>query len=289
MKSILVAISGTVSDSAVLDAAFAIAAPLKAHLDFVHIPLAAIEAADFNHHIEFARGCGLEGALKEVLPRSKEAETKARAHVTSFCDSKAIFWTSQPPSIDRLSASWIECPITPAIDGLTRIARTYDLTVIGRSAGKRSWSQKLLESLVTDSGRPVLVVPTASNKPDFARIAIWWKDHSPSARAVTAALPILGGAQSINIISVRESDEDLQGTTEYLARQLGWHDVRAKAETLTRHHRPVIDILWSASLVRKADLIVMGGFSRSRIREMIFGGCTQAVLESGLRPVFLLH
>ncbi len=90
MKSILVAVSGTGSDNAVLDAAYAIAAPLNAHLDFVHIPLAAIEAVDFNHHIEFARGSGLEAALKDVLPRSKDAETKALSHVTDFCSSKNI-------------------------------------------------------------------------------------------------------------------------------------------------------------------------------------------------------
>ncbi len=170
-----------------------------------------------------------------------------------------------------------------------RAARTHDLIVIGRSAGKRSWSQNLLERLATDSGRPILVVPPSPNRLEFGRIAVWWKDHSPAARAVTAALPILGVAHKVDVISILEVEEDTAGSTEDLASQLAWHGIEATAEVLRRDHRPTIDILWSASLARKADLVVMGGFSRSRIREMIFGGCTQAVLESGVRPVFLLH
>jgi hypothetical protein len=84
MKSLLVAVSGTSFDNAVLAAAHAVAAPLKAHLDFAHIPLASIEIADFNRHVEFARGSGLDVALKETIPRSEDAETKARAHVVDF-------------------------------------------------------------------------------------------------------------------------------------------------------------------------------------------------------------
>src|SRR5262245_66093428 len=99
MKSFLVAVSGTSSDKSVLDAAYAVATPLKAHLDFVHIPLASIEVADFNRHIEFARGSGLEVALENALSKSEDAETKARAHVTGFCTSRNILQISQPTAM----------------------------------------------------------------------------------------------------------------------------------------------------------------------------------------------
>ena len=170
-----------------------------------------------------------------------------------------------------------------------RAARTHDLIVMGRSAGKRSWSQNLLERLATDSDRPILVGPPGSNKLEFSKIAIWWKDHSPAARAVTAALPILAAAHKVDVISILENEEDSEQSTLDLANQLGWQGIDATAEVLGRDYRPVINMLWSGSLARKVDLVVMGRFSRSRIREMIFGGCTQAVLESGVRPVFLLH
>jgi nucleotide-binding universal stress UspA family protein len=289
MKSILVAVSGTSSDISVLDAAYAIAARLKAHIEFIHIPLAAIHIADFNHHIEFARGSGLEVALRETLPRSKDAEARARAHVTDFCVSRNIHRMSEPSAIEQVTASWIACPITPDVEGFMRATRTHDLTVIGRSAGKRSWSQNLLESMIAGSGRPVLIVPVGTTRLELDRISVWWKDHSAAARAVTAALPVLGVARKVAVISVLENDDQTAESSDDLARQLAWHGIEAATEVRGRDHRPTIDILWSASLAGKADMVVMGGFSRSRIQEMIFGGCTKAVLEAAVRPVFLLH
>jgi nucleotide-binding universal stress UspA family protein len=165
----------------------------------------------------------------------------------------------------------------------------HDLTVIGRSAGKRSWSQNLLEGITTDSGRPVLIVPPGTTKTKLDRIALWWKDHNAAARAVTAALPVLGVARKVAVISILENDSQTAESSEDMARQFGWHGIEATTEVLGRDHRPTVNILWSASLAGKVDIVVMGGFSHSRIQEMIFGGCTQAVLEAGVRPVFLLH
>jgi nucleotide-binding universal stress UspA family protein len=289
MKSFLVAVSGTSSDKSVLDAAYAVATPLKAHLDFVHIPLASIEVADFNRHIEFARGSALEVALKNTLSKGKDAETKARAHVMEFCTSRNILQISQPTAMERVTASWMVCPIGSAGNAFMRMARAHDLSVIGRSAGKRSWSQNLLESLVMDCGRPVLILPPGSGKLALNKIAIWWKDHSASARAVSAALPLLAAAGKVSVISVLEKDDHVAEGAVDMAKQLGWHGIEAAIEPLRRGNRTTINMLWSASLAAKTDLVVMGGFSRSRMRELIFGGCTQAVLESGVRPVFLLH
>lgn len=289
MKSILVAVSGTSSDVAVLDAAYAVAAPLKAHIEFIHIPLAAIDLADFNHHIEFARGSGVDVALRDKLERSKDAEAKAHAHATDFCHSRNILRISQPTSSEQVTAGWIANPVTPDVDGFVRATRTYDLTVIGRSAGKRSWSQMLLEDLAMDSGRPILIVPPGSAKLELDRIAVWWKDHSAAARALTAALPVLGVARKVAIISVLENDSKTRLSAENVALQLGWHGIEATTEVLAPDHRPTVNILWSATLAGQANLVVMGGFSRPRIRELIFGGCTQSVLEAGARPVFLLH
>ncbi|WP_119390790.1 universal stress protein [Taklimakanibacter lacteus] len=289
MKSIFVAVSGTSSDNSVLDAAHAIATPLHAHLDFVHIPLASIEVAEFNHHIEFARGGALETALKELLPKSEDAAMKARMHVTDFCTSRNILRMSSPTGMSQVTASWIASPLGPGINGIIRAARAHDLIVIGRSAVKRSWSQSLLENLVTDCGRPVLIIPPGSATPELNKIAIWWKDHGAAARAVSAALPVLAAARKVAVMSVLEKDDHAADGAVDLANQLRWHGMETTTEILRLDHRATIDVLWSASLAARADLVVMGGFSRSRIREMVFGGCTQAVLEAGARPIFLLH
>jgi nucleotide-binding universal stress UspA family protein len=287
MKTILVAVSGTKSDDAVLDAAFAVAKPLDAHLDFIHMPLNEIDPSDYNHHIEFTRGEAVEIVLRETLLNTQDAVTKARKHVADYCAAKSIIWVSSPAVTNRVTASWASNPISAGIDGLVKAARIHDLTIVGRSAGGRSWSRNLLEALVTETGRPVLIVPHDLQELTLGTIAVWWKDHGAAARALTAALPLLKAANEVALLSVREGDGP--DTTSDLSDQLAWHGIDAAVEILDRSGRPTTRALWSATLGRQADLVVMGGFSRSRIKEIVFGGCTEDVLDTGARPVFVLH
>ncbi len=289
MKTILVAISGTHSDDAVLDAAYAIAKPHGAHLDFVHIPLDAIDPSEYNHHIEFARGGGLGVALRETLHNADEAVTNARAQITSYCSEKKILRVSCPAAMDRVTASWTSSLISSGIDGMVRAARTHDLTVIGRSANQRGWSKTLLEALATETGRPLLIVPHGCEEMNLDTVTVWWKDSSAAARVMTAALPLLKLAGKVYLLSVPEDADPASDPLSELSDQLAWHGISVTAEVLDRGHRPTVRVLWSASLSRQADLVVMGGFSRSRIREIMFGGCTQSVLDGGVRPVFMLH
>jgi nucleotide-binding universal stress UspA family protein len=289
MKTILVTVSGTGTDDAVLDAVYAVAKPLNAHLDFVHMPLTAIDPSDYNPHIEFARGNGLEVALRDTLLNAEDALTMARTRITDYCAKKNILRVSSPRAMGRVTASWTSSPIARGIEGLVRLARTHDLAVVGRSVGERSWSKSLLEALATESGRPVLIVPPQAREARLDTTAVWWKDHSAAARALTAALPLLRVTSKVVLISVLENANSGPDTVSDLAEQLGWYDIDATAEILDQGRRSAIDVLWSASLTHGADLIVMGGFSRSKLREAIFGGCTQSVLDDGVRPVFMLH
>jgi nucleotide-binding universal stress UspA family protein len=289
MKTILVAVSGTKSDDTVLDAAFAVSEPLNAHLDFIHMPLNEIDLSDYNHHIEFARGEAVETALRETLLNTQDAVAKARKHVADYCAAKNIVWVSSPAVTNRVTASWASSPISSGIDGLVKVARTHDLTVVGRSAGGRSWSQNLLEALATETGRPVLIVPHDCQEMTLGTIAVWWKDHGAAARALTAALPLLKAANRVALLSVCEGDGLRLVTTSDLSDQLAWHGIDAAVEILDQSHRPTTRALWSATLGKQADLVVMGGFSRSRIKEIVFGGCTRDVLEAGIRPIFMLH
>ena len=287
MKTILVAVSGTKSDDAVFEAAFAVAKPLDAHLDFIHMPLNEIDPSDYNHHIEFTRGEAVGTALRETLLNTQDAVAKARKHVTDYCAAKNIIWLSSPAVSNRVTASWVSSPTSAGIDGLVKAARIHDLTVVGRSAGGRSWSRNLLEALVAETGRPVLIVPHDLQEMTLGTIAVWWKDHGAAARALTAALPLLKAANRVALLSVREGDGP--DTTSDLSDQLAWHGIDAEVEILDRSRKPTTYALWSATLGRQADFVVMGGFSRSRIKEIVFGGCTEDVLDTGVRPVFVLH
>lgn len=280
MKSILVAVSGTRSDEAVLDAVYAISKPLNAHLDFLHIPLNTITASDYNPHVEFARGDAVELALREILLNAQDAIANARSHVNRYCKLKNIPKVSRAAATGRMTASWSFDAITTGIEGLTKAARIHDLTIVGRSAAGRSWSRNLREALATETGRPVLIVPHDCRDMTLGTIAVWWKDHAAAARALTAAL-LLRAAERVTLFSVPEDATSATGSLSELGDQLGWHGISAVVATDR--------ILWSASLSRQADFVVMGGFSRPRLQELVFGGCPQSVLEEAVRPVFLLH
>lgn len=289
MKSILVAVSGTKADDAVLGAAYAIAKPLNAHLDFVHIPINTIDPADYNSHVEFARGDAVELALRATLLNAQDAIANARSHVTRYCKMSDIPKASCAAVMDRVTASWSFNPIEAGMEGLIQAARTHDMTIVGRPSTERSWARRLLDSLATETGRPVLIVPYDCQDMTLGTIAVWWKDHAAAARALTAALPLLKAADKVLLVSVPEDTNKASNTLSELSDQLGWHGINARVEVHDRGDRPTVRALWSASLVGQADLVVMGGFSRSRLKESLFGGCTQSVLEDGARPVFMLH
>ncbi|MFZ5677555.1 MAG: universal stress protein [Pseudomonadota bacterium] len=289
MKSILVALSGTKSDDAVLEAAYAVARPLNAHLHFFHIPIDKVDPADYNPHIDFARGSAVDFALREELANAEDAVTRAHAHVTRYCKKKEIAIVSLPAAKDRVTASWSTDPVTMSVDGLIKAARTHDLTIVGRSATGRSWSQNLLEALATQTGRPILIVPPGCREMTFDTVAVWWKDHAAAARALTAAMPLLNAAERVVVLSVAESTDSAASSLDDLKEQLAWNGIETVTQVHERDHRSTIRRLWTSTLIEGADLVVMGGFSRSRIKEFIFGGCTQSVLDDNVRPVFLLH
>jgi nucleotide-binding universal stress UspA family protein len=74
-----------------------------------------------------------------------------------------------------------------------------------------------------------------------------------------------------------------------MARQLAWHGISATAECVAANHRPTAELIADAARRHQASLLVMGAYSRGRARELLFGGCTQALLDHAEFPVLFLH
>ena len=288
MKSILVPLSGSGTDRVVMKAAYAVADRLGAHMDFAHVPLSGVELRVAEPHIDFARGASLGDVLKEVTARSEAGEAQTRTSVEAFCKSRDIAQIDRPELSSRVSASWVAKPCGD-IEALLRCARAHELIVLGRSSFGSALSLNLLDTLVTECGRPILLVPPAVQSFSFDTVAIWWKDHVAAARAVSATMPVIAAARRVSIMTAPEGGRSYAETATELATQIGWHGVEAGCRVLRDDGRPVIDALWDASIAGKADLVVMGAYSHSRVRELIFGGCTQSVLEAGRLPVLLQY
>jgi nucleotide-binding universal stress UspA family protein len=288
MKTILVPISGHDSDKTVLEAAYAIALPGGAHLDFVHVRLGVTAAAKATHHLDFARGPGLDLALHALGIDSENAAASARRHVEAFCRDRNIAESDSPSLSKRVSASWRLLEENDA-PHLVALARHRDLVVVGRSTSRHSRMPDLIESLLTACGRPILLVPSAWRASAIKTVVVWWKEHAAAARAVTAAMPLLSRADRVSLVEIKEGLAQSGDAAAGMARQLGWHGIKSDAKIIPSGEGSVTDRLWHATSDMHADLVVMGAFSHSRTRELIFGGCTQAVLEAGDLPVLLLH
>ncbi len=178
---------------------------------------------------------------------------------------------------------------------LARHARYADLVVLGQEGAE---DQKLVigglpDSVVLTCGRPALVVPYIGARTSPGKHAIVaWNGSREAARAVNDALPLLMGADNVDVMCVdpgrgEEEDADLPGAD--LCLHLARHGVNAEAQTLVANDLEIADLLLSRVADRGADLIVMGAYGHARWREVVLGGVTRQLLEQMTVPVFMSH
>ena len=136
-------------------------------------------------------------------------------------------------------------------------------------------------------GRPLLIASPQLSAPLLGTVMVCWKETAEAARAVAAAMPLLVKAERVVLAGVEEHDPSLADGLADLARQLAWHGV-SRGRVHVVGCRPC-EVLTATARSHQADLLVMGGYGHSRMREIVFGGFTQSVLELAEIPVFLMH
>lgn len=194
-----------------------------------------------------------------------------------------------------LSAEWRTGTGFP-VDAAVVHARYADLTILGQLDPEDA--QALVdcprpEEVILSAGRPALVVPYVGTYDAVGdRILVAWDASREAARAVNDAMPLLAGASEVTVLSVdpvssREAHGDIPGAD--IARHLGRHGVYARVESAPSAGVGVGDVLLSRAADLTADLLVMGAYAHSRVRELVLGGATRTVLDSMTLPVFFAH
>ena len=177
-----------------------------------------------------------------------------------------------------------------AVDIIAMHARYADIAVVGQVDPNRPADlvpADLPGQVALLAGRPVLALPYAwEPTPIGQRIVIGWNGGREAARAIADAMPFLKAASEVAVLMVDRQGElpgaDICG---YLAR----HGVNVEAVALADSGISVADSLLSTAADRNADLLVMGAYGRSRLREMILGGTTRRILSEMTLPVLLSH
>lgn len=178
--------------------------------------------------------------------------------------------------------------------GLCMQARYADLVVMGQAAADDSNEGKLLPDLpdyvLLNSGRPVLLVPRSGRFPTIGkRVLVAWNGSVEAAKAVTAALPLLRGAEQVTLAVLGHSADTLgESPGADIALYLARHGVNVEVLRRPEAADPGEAIL-SLAADFNVDLLVMGAYGHSRFREMMLGGATRTILATATLPVLMAH
>lgn len=172
-------------------------------------------------------------------------------------------------------------------------ARFADLAVVALpyAKGLPADARLVLESLLFESDCPSIVVPSGETSARPDSIVIAWNESDEALRAVRAALPLLKAAKTVHIaiIDPPETGPERSDPGGALAVFLARHHVRCDIQVMSRQGLSISDCLAHYVLETGSDMLVMGGYGHSRLREAVLGGATRDMLEHSKVPVLMAH
>jgi nucleotide-binding universal stress UspA family protein len=277
-KTILVHLNNDERVARLIGAAMQLALPAEAHLTGLFVVPAAPAKSPLLPMIS-------GGAIQSAL----DAYRKAGADIRKAFETATA---GQP-----LVADWrlYEAKRPGYIEAVLSQARTADLVVTAQKESDWDYADMfdIPDWLAMDSGRPVLVVPKVGDiTPIGERVLVAWNNSRESTRAVFDALPILIGAKSVTVLVVEEADKpETKGSRAgaEICAALARHGVNATVQQVKPGRGDAGAELLAQVAANKCDLLVMGCYGRSRLREFVLGGASRHVLQHATVPVLMSH
>jgi nucleotide-binding universal stress UspA family protein len=171
-------------------------------------------------------------------------------------------------------------------DRLPGLARLADLAILARQDDADGAASESLHAVLFDSGRPVLIAPPAAPAGIGRRCCIAWNGTAESATALWAMLPWLHEADAVCVLHAAEYQRRGPAADAVLP-YLALHGIEATMEVFRPVDRDVGAGLLAAAAAFGADLLGMGAYSHSRLRQLILGGVTRHVLAQSRLPVLM--
>lgn len=222
----------------------------------------------------FARGAG---AMRDVLEhQATQAQSLLEAARRAFDGMTGSF---EPEAEFH--------PVWDDDSGAMAIAMTGDLIIAGHPRLPGLAETLRADRLLLVSGRPVLVVPADWTGALGGRVLIGWNGAPAARQAIDAALPLVAADKPATVLVVDGAAPP--ATTAELTRSLQARGVQAVVEAVDSGDASVAETITRAANDMAADLIVLGGYSRSPTVERWFGGVTRSLLATAPRPLLLSH
>jgi nucleotide-binding universal stress UspA family protein len=285
-RTVLAVLQGGAVDGNCLGAAYAVARPYDGHVDALHVR--ADPKAFLDYTGDAMTGDAYAQLIDAVEKEVAEKAKKARAAFDDWSQKGGIELVSEPKAGAQVSATWVET--TGAEDRVvSRDGMLRDVIVLLSSAGEDDLrGEQTIQRALFESGRPVLIVPRSKPVAAFKRVAIFWNGSKEAVRAVEAAMPLLRHAEAVDVMWIEE-DVEVDAVQTGLGSYLAWHGVSASDKRFSPDKRFIGELLMDEAAKANVDLVVMGAYSHSRLREFILGGVTQHMLEESPLPVLTAH
>jgi len=275
VKDIVVNLSMIEAGGPADDYAVSVASALDAHLTaiaFVYDPIVPISGTGYI-------------PAEVIETQQSDNEAAAKAAIDRFTEATRRAGLSAEPL--TISAS-----LAGAGDQFARIARRFDLAVVGQAGPETSSVEGIIaETTLFESGRPIILVPYIQKVPlKLDNVMVCWDGSRPAARAIGDALPLLAKAGSIEIVIItneRGKQHEIEGAD--MGQHLARHGLKVDVHRIGGGNIDVADALLSHAADSGADFMVMGGYGHSRLREFVLGGVTHSILRSMTLPVLLSH
>jgi nucleotide-binding universal stress UspA family protein len=290
IKTVLVPMTATAIDDRSSAAAANIARALSAHIDAVHVRLDPVElAVGMTSDASGSAGVLMPSLIDDLERSADDRAALARETFAAFLKREMMAASEAPAAAREGASAQMHIETGNEVAWLLRYAITADLVVASRSAEPDASMRPLLESLLMESGRPLLLPATAASASNLDNVVIAWKATPQTGRAVTAAMPLLMRAKQITAVTIAEDDTDTANDAGSLLRYLGWHGLHAEAVCVPAGPLDPVEALTLTAQHRGANLVVLGAYGHSRLREWVFGGFTRQILDDAAFSVLFSH
>jgi nucleotide-binding universal stress UspA family protein len=276
-KTILVALNDVSRTDALLSVTLGLAAKFDAHVIGLYVIPAVRVYPTMSAHVV----PGVDDACRVFFQQHSDAVEASFNEAVRKAGARGEWRLVDSTSVD-------------ISDGVIAHGYQADLIVASQQNAEvaNGIEDDFCDRLVMEAGRPVLLVPASGEfKAVGEQVVIGWNGSREAARAVFDALPILKQAQSVWLIWVDPQVEsiagDLPGTE--IAASLARHDIKATAEALASDSASTGAALIDRAAQLGADMVVIGAYGHSRMREFVFGGVTRTMLKTMPVPVLMTH
>lgn len=257
----------------VIDDAVSVASAVGAHIAALSCEI----HVEVPGHFISGAAVGLPGIIAGEAARSRR---NAQDLLAAFEAAAARSGISSESVLEK-------CRSFEAPDLLVEYARLRDLTIMAASDDR--W---YAEAVIFGSGKPTLILPNSPRSRPFepGTVAVAWDFSRAAARAISDAIPLLEKAKQVRVVTVlNEKHLDRKHSAEELSKNLSRHGIDIVLDRIDAKGRPIGEVLETYVASHAADLLVMGAYGHSRLRELVLGGATRSLLSKPPLPILLSH